>query len=252
MKDLRGYEGKKLVSFLRQGDFSHPGEEKAIEIVLNRYHIDHNHTVLDVGCGLGGTVDYIHKRYGCYVFGLDIETEAISYAKAKYHNNYHFYTGDVVNSHEIIKGITFDFMCAFNSFYAFTNQSAALQSLAIIAHKNTNLAIFDYSDLTKNKEKNPLYRSKSGIHSPFTPIRLDTIGKLLSNNGWCLKQLVDISDKYQKWYGELLEKLKKNEEHILNNNGKEVFVKAKTTYTSIYKSLVNKTSGGVIVHAKKN
>lgn len=251
MQDLRKYVGKKLVSFLRQGDFSHPGETEAIDITLDELYITPSDYVLDVGCGLGGTVSYIHEKYNCHVVGLDVEPEAISHANEKYKNGCTFYTADVIYSHKILKERYFSVICAFNSFFAFPNQAKALQSLAKIANNKTTLTIFEYSDLTESKDTNPLCRPDSGISAPFMPIDPKNVDKLLLNNGWSLDKLIDISDKYTQWYKQLIEKLKKNKEYIFTEYGKNVYEKAETTYSSIYDSLLEKTSGGIIVYAKK-
>lgn len=250
MKDLREYVGKKLVSFLRKGDFAHAGEQQAIDLVLEDCDIKPKHLVLDVGCGLGGTAAYIQQLYNCTMYGLDIEKEAIEFAKKKY-PNCHFYTADVAKADIAMHPIEFDFILAFNAFYAFPNQQVALSSLAKIAHPNTVLTLFDYSDLTHNKKDNPLYCSGRGIQSPFLPINPDNIEDILEETGWKLEQLIDISDNYLQWYSELLEKLHCNKQYIIEEYGEAVYIKADKTYTSIYSSLKEKTSGGISVYAKK-
>lgn len=40
-----------------------------------------NNTVLDVGCGIGETLAFLHQAYGCRVFGVDQSKKAISLAK---------------------------------------------------------------------------------------------------------------------------------------------------------------------------
>ncbi len=75
---------KQLLASVRQGDYAHPGEEAAINLVLKYMMKSPDQLLLDVGCGLGGTARYI-KDYGYGIpFGIDIDKTAITYAKQKY------------------------------------------------------------------------------------------------------------------------------------------------------------------------
>jgi hypothetical protein len=53
--------GKQILSLIRNGDYAHAGEERAIELALEGIAPSHDRQVLDIGCGLGGTVDYISR-----------------------------------------------------------------------------------------------------------------------------------------------------------------------------------------------
>jgi len=55
MLSLRKFKGKRLVSYLRNGDYSHPGEAESIDLVISLINKNKNNKLLDVGCGLGGT-----------------------------------------------------------------------------------------------------------------------------------------------------------------------------------------------------
>jgi hypothetical protein len=45
---------------LRNGDYAHAGEEEAIDLVIK--NISATGSVLDVGSGFGGTLNYFHSK----------------------------------------------------------------------------------------------------------------------------------------------------------------------------------------------
>ena len=59
MLSLRKITGKKLLSFLRDGDFAHAGETEAINLLMGQFRKKRIQYILDVGCGLGGTAHYL-------------------------------------------------------------------------------------------------------------------------------------------------------------------------------------------------
>lgn len=46
--------------------------ERYLEVLLDPLGIGPEHTVLDVGCGIGGTTAWMVRRYGCRVHAIDI------------------------------------------------------------------------------------------------------------------------------------------------------------------------------------
>ena len=80
MTSLWKYVGKQLVSYLRKDDFSHAGEADAINLVIDYFNKNNNQSILDAGCGLGGTADYIQKKGWGQLTDFNIEEKAIEYA----------------------------------------------------------------------------------------------------------------------------------------------------------------------------
>ena len=72
-------EKKYLLTEIRQGDYTHAGDEEAIEMMLP--FISSKDSLLDIGSGLGGTAEYIRQRKGCNIVGIDKDIKAIRYAK---------------------------------------------------------------------------------------------------------------------------------------------------------------------------
>lgn len=248
MFSLRKYAGKKLVSYARQGDFAHAGEEDAIELVMKKYDKNINNKILDAGCGLGATANYIQEHGWGTVTGFDIESESIEHA-AKHYSSIDFYASDVNQIDSLLPQI-FDIICMFNSFYAFNDQSTALSALNNIAIPSSQLAIFDYSIESKNNE-NKFYREASKDQISFKPIVINEIESLLISTKWRMKNLVNISDKYLRWYSDLLNKLEKYQDNIVSEFGENAFVKAIQTYSDIHSAILKNELGGVVVYAEK-
>jgi len=60
-------------------EFHTRGKESTIEIA-NLAQLQPHHTVLDVGCGLGGSARYLANQHGCSVIGIDLTDEYIDVA----------------------------------------------------------------------------------------------------------------------------------------------------------------------------
>jgi 27-O-demethylrifamycin SV methyltransferase len=92
------------------GYFKHPdaalgeAQEALIELMLSSVHITEDTSVLDVGCGIGGTVFYLSERYGCRTVGLTNNTRGLEVAKARFlksgvlHPKVDFRFGDALNN----------------------------------------------------------------------------------------------------------------------------------------------------------
>lgn len=249
MFSLRKYKGKQLVSYLRNGDYAHAGESEAIDLVMHPFQKRQNQHILDAGCGLGGTAQYIHENGWGKVTGIDIEPESIAYAKDHYSIN-QFFTCDVTATADLFKDAKFDIICLFNSFYAFQDQKSALTSLSKISAQKGQLAIFDYS--TSSPLNTSLFYSTGTFSTEtFKPVMVYEIEQLLNSANWSLLSIVDITTQYVSWYKTLLMQLETEKNHIIKIFGEAAFDKAKKTYSEIFQDLFDRVLGGCIVYAEK-
>lgn len=83
---LKGLEssGKELDSLKPEDlapidEFHTRGKDSTVEIA-NLAQLQPHHSVLDVGCGLGGSARYIAEKYGCNVIGIDLTEQYIDVA----------------------------------------------------------------------------------------------------------------------------------------------------------------------------
>ncbi|MEK6731566.1 MAG: methyltransferase domain-containing protein [Pseudomonadota bacterium] len=242
---LRSVQGKKLVSFLRGGDYAHPGEVEAINRAFAHIPKISSNLILDVGCGLGGTADYLHQSGFGHVTGIDIETESIIYAQ-KHHPSCTFYQADIKNLHaSAIASNKYDIICIFNAFYEFQNQTIALKELRKLAHDETQFIIFDYVDLSHGESG---FIDTSNSNETSNPVSLDGLAKMLKETGWDNTEYIDLRDEYIEWYNQLLEKLSEKKENIVLDFGQEKFDQALTRYTFIRDEIFNgKITGGIFI-----
>ncbi len=248
MISLRQYTGKQLVSFLRKADFAHAGEEEAIELLMSFFEKKSGQSILDVGCGLGGSAQYIQQQGWGKVSGFDIEKESIDYAREKY-QEIKFYVCDVLDSYSKIDE-QFDIICLLNSWYAFKNQTSALKVLNQLTKAKGKMAIFDYSDPCQDRIT-PLFRSGDQYTTAFIPIDLKTIDGLLAETGWRKIDYIDISECYIQWYENLILELITNKERVVVQFGAPAFEKAFSTYSKIKNSIAAQLLGGAIIYAEK-
>src|SRR5262249_37767539 len=124
-----------------------------------------NKKVLDVGCGLGGTAEYVKNHTSYDVYGIDIDESSIDHAKL-HHPNINFFRCDVLDVNHFFNKEKFDIIYMFNVFYTLSNQKESLRQLAKIAKPEATLVIFDYTRPKKNninlkdlneKSINPIY-----------------------------------------------------------------------------------------------
>lgn len=247
VKGLRWYEGKRLVSTVRGSDYAHAGEEEAISYCLAPYNKNRNRLILDAGCGQGGTAHFIQQQEWGQVTGCDIEDSSIQYAQ-KHYPNIKFVTADVVEVNKKLNGNHFDLICLFNSFYAFPDQSQALKSLHALGKENTEIIIFEYTDITPN-DNNPLTIKNDPIKN-FQPIRLDTIRQLTRDAGWECSEIKEINAQYKEWYRSFLNELKEKRENIVTQFTEAGYLEAINRYTKLYNAIENGILGGCIFYGK--
>src|SRR5581483_8629926 len=132
---------KLLLAAIRNGNYAHPGEEAAIEMAMQLIPKQTSQTLLDVGCGLGGTANYIQDQGWGNVTAIDIAPDMIEYVQKTYPHLRSF-CSDVENLDTKISG-QFDIIYMFNAFFCFPNQGNALDVLSRFAHNDTKLLIFD-------------------------------------------------------------------------------------------------------------
>lgn len=242
---LRWFEGKQLLAFLRGDDYAHPGEEEAIVQVFSHLPKNKERTILDVGCGLGKTAQFIQSQGWGKVAGADVDAPAIEYAKKKY-PDIEFFTADAVALPQVLAEKKFDVICLFNSFYAFPEQLLALTALRQLAHEKTQLIIFEYADLTHG-------------HNPFTilhdarrfflAIRPEQIGEMMQQAGWRRTKVQIITADYERWYDAFVKRIAARKSEIIVKFGAEKYEMAFTRYSKMLNEIRSGTLGGCIVEA---
>lgn len=238
---------KEILSYVRKGDFAHPGEIDAINMVLKPISKDKTQLVLDVGSGLGGTAHYVQTHGWGKVTGLDLDDELVQYATLNYPDT-GFICSDILHAHEHISE-KFDLIYSFSAFFCFKSQFQALKQMVYFAKPQTNLVIFDYSRFSKEAYQSPFPWSKTA--SRFCPIYLPEFEQWLLDTGWRLKTTMDISIHFENWYTQLLQSFEEKREEILSRFDDDVFDKMIIGYHQLLMDIKSHQIGGIIVYAER-
>jgi SAM-dependent methyltransferase len=239
-----------LLAKLRKADYTHAGDEEAIDIFLEKinglFADKSTLKVLDAGCGLGGTADYIRRKISSNISGIDIDNKAINHAQQNY-PEVNSLECDILQVDAILKKENFDLIYLFNVFYALPDQQKSLQKLAHVAKPGAILGIFDYTQINPNS-----IGLKDLAEKAMNPIHLGSLKTWLKQTGWELIEIIDLSDKYDEWYSKLLENLKLQKESLLKEFTDKTYEKVLSTFSFLSSKIKNKEMGGSIIYAKHN
>jgi cyclopropane fatty-acyl-phospholipid synthase-like methyltransferase len=214
-----------------------------------------NQHLLDVGCGLGGTAHYLDKHGWGKVSGIDVDEEVIQYARLHYPHVY-FKNTDVLDVAKIFTAPKFDIIYSFNAFFCFSEQEKSLKAMAAVAKDNAELVIFDYS--IPNDALTPIINpfidsyAKSLSSKVFSPLNLTQIGKLLDRSGWQLKQIIDLSDKFEAWYQRLVAEMNEQRKELIQLFGEVIFNDLYDGYNRLLELIHEQKAGGAVVSAVRS
>jgi cyclopropane fatty-acyl-phospholipid synthase-like methyltransferase len=240
------FSGKQLLALIRESDYTHAGEEEAIEITLRNYPRRSGRHLLDVGCGLGGTANYVQDHGWGTVAGIDVERESIARARRAY-PAIEFHACDVIDAASVLRR-KYDLIYSFNSFYAFADRPRALAVLGQLASESGCLVLFDYTDRGRY-HADPLQCDGE----PFipNPIDLSAIGATLRQAGWELFEVEDLTEAYDRWYDALIQRIDARRAPIISSVGAEGFTFVRAQYAGLLGAIRDGRLGGAIVHARR-
>ncbi|CAM3609690.1 trans-aconitate 2-methyltransferase [Vibrio aerogenes CECT 7868] len=230
---------KHLLAEIRQGDFTHPEDRKAVDFAISKIDFSAKQNILDVGSGLGGTVDMLNQQ--ARTTGLDQDIKAIDYSRRQY-PHCRFIHGDVADIRQLTQE-TYDLMTIFSAFYAFPDQHQACIELSGRARPKTDLLVFDYSSnsrFTKN-----LFHDDD---SPFNPVALDRVEAIFSP--WTIKQVDDVTDMFYGSYQNILNRMEASQSTLCHNHGQRAYDTVYDSFTRLMTNFDAGTLGGCLVHAQ--
>ncbi len=240
-------QSKQLLAFARDGDFAHPGEIEAIQLAMDPIPKNKSQRLLDVGCGLGGTADYLQRHGWGEVEGIDLDNELIQYAKSHY-SNVSFIQGDILQPDRYLPK-TFQVIYCFSAFFSFKSQLDALLQLSQVAADDCELMIFDYSRPSATQLANPFPWAKPS--SRFQPIYLPELKEQLLQSGWHFKTHIDVSHQFETWYTQLLLRFEMKRDEIIGQFDEFIFEQMVAGYKELLLSINEKKIGGIIVYAHR-
>ena len=237
---MNSFEGKRILALIREGDYAHAGEEEAIERALRAIPKNPDQWMLDVGCGRGGSAEYLRRHGWGQVEGIDRDNESIEYARTTY-PKIGFQVCDVVDVPRIVER-KFDVIYMLNALYAFDRQSEALAGLRKVAMPAAQLVIFDYTVGEKS----------GGRPNPMIPhaIRLSEIASMLREARWEPGSVEDLSAEYARWYAAFVDRIRLKQADIENIGGADWYNFVLTMYSGLHGVIANGGLGGALVHAR--
>lgn len=241
---------KEIMGIIRNGDYQHPGEEEAIELLFQKIEKSPEFFILDVGCGYGGTASYVQNKDWGKVVGIDINKEVVNIAKYKYKLPF-FVHADVISSKmaiesELHAGLRFDIIYLFNSFFLFPDHKLSLQQLALLAKSSTKLLIFDYVDYGEYASHAYTENGKKLLPNI---IKLNEINDVLMNGGWEVESTSSVDDLYITWYQDLMQKIDEAKTQLCEKYGSDIYASFTARYQHILDALQAKVLGGIIITA---
>jgi ubiquinone/menaquinone biosynthesis C-methylase UbiE len=248
--------GKEILALIREGNYAHPGEEEAIDLTFGSLPGSPHRQVLDIGCGRGGTADYVQRHGWGTVTGVDIDAETLAAARELY-LEVTFTVADAGHISELGRS-RFDLLYLFNAFYAFPDQSQALREMYSVARPGARLMIFDYTgqDGSPHDTGNWQESDKGEKYTPFshqswTPLHPDHFPGELQRACWELEDNIDFSTHYLRWYQNLCDRIRANRERIIAGYGEEWYEYTAATYENLREAVANGSIGGAVYWARR-
>jgi len=239
-----------LLAKVRNGDYAHPGDEEAIDLLLARAMnycvLTQSSKILDAGCGLGGTAQYVKNKTNAEVSGVDIDSVAIAHAKTTY-AGIKFFTGDILNSQQVFSDQQFQLLYMFNVLYSIEDKVACLKNLAKNATPHAVLAIFDYTQTVSTDLSMTDLAGKT-----MYPLSLSDLKVIFDAAGWELVEILDLRDNYLKWYEQFLQKIvAMKEKELLNEFSQATYQRVFDTFSNLLQNLRDNTLSGALIIGKK-
>lgn len=243
---MNSYLGKQILSLVRGGDFAHAGEEEAIVIAMAGIPKVRDQSILDAGCGRGGTAAYMHAHGWGRVTGIDLEPKSIDYANATFPGST-FVRCDIREVGTALDGM-FDVVTLFNVLYALPDHAQALSALASKAKPHARLMIFDYVD-PGDYQAAPIMDTEI----PFlpNPPMLEGLYETLEKGGWRLSSVEDLKDEYKRWYEDLVARIAANRSGIEKLAGAEIYEHVHGLYSALLAAVREGRLSGAVIYGQR-
>lgn len=233
--------GKRILALVRDGDFAHPGEQAAVDLLMAGRVPSQSEVLLDVGCGRGGTLDSLRRAGWSRCVGLDVDAETIDEARLRY-PDCRFLAGSVDQLPTLLSEPV-DLICLWTSFYAFADQSSALRRMRAVAKPSAELRMMDYAVWHGGRGTLP----KRETNMSWKPLQPMTFAELAAAAGWEVTRLDDISDRFAGWYRDLVGRIRAKQSVIHERYGEDWFQFVLGFYAGMLETIDASALGGALV-----
>jgi SAM-dependent methyltransferase len=241
---MNSFEGMRVLSLIRDGDYAHAGEEEAIELAMRPIEKKAAQIIVDAGCGRGGTANYIQVRGWGRVVGFDIEPASIATAQKNY-PDVEFHVCDVCDVDRTIS-VKPDIICMFNAYYCFPDQARALRALRHVSPRSAQMIIFDH---VNRGSYDPLALMDAGRPFLPRPPLLSEIPHALESAGWRVTKVEEAHDSYVKWYSNLVSKIESKRSEIYALAGEAGYDHVLSLYRGLSKAALQGSLGAAFIRA---
>lgn len=241
---MNSFEGMRVLSLVRDGDYAHAGEEEAIELAMRPFGKRADRIIVDAGCGRGGTAHYLQARGWGKVVGFDIEPASIAAARKNY-PGVEFHVCDVGDADRTI-GVKADILCMFNAYYCFPDQVRALRTLRRMSTSRTRMVIFDQVD---RGSYDPHALMDAGRPFLPSPPLLSRIPDVLDAAGWRVTDVEEAHDSYVRWYSALVSKIEAKRSGILALAGAAGYDHVLSLYRGLLQAATRNSLGAAFIRA---
>lgn len=241
---MNSFEGMRVLSLVRDGDYAHAGEEEAIELAMRPIEKRTNQIIVDAGCGRGGTANYLQAMGWGKVVGCDIEPASIAAARKNY-PGVEFHVCDVCDVDRTIS-VKADILCMFNAYYCFPDQARALRALRNVSTSGTQMVIFDH---VNRGNYDPYALMDAGRPFLPNPPLLSQLPNVLESAGWRVNEVEEAHDSYVKWYSNLVSKIESKRPEILSLAGAAGYDHVLSLYRGQLKAAIQNTLGAAFIRA---
>jgi SAM-dependent methyltransferase len=244
---------RELLYEVRGGDYAHAGDAKAIDLVWHEVPLlPAKGTILDIGCGTGGTLQYIESHYNKGARGLvgvDIDYSALDIARDRYRSCATFMEMDVSNLGRDFPAADhpLSLTLSFNSFYAFDDHPHVLADLFKLTLPGGYIAVFDYAVSDKTIDHGMVDLAGK----PMNVIHPPTFNEQLITAGWQLDKVVDLNARYIEWYETLIARMDEKKDMLVGKYGMGTYTPVYETMTGILTKVRDKRLGGALFIAHK-
>lgn len=238
--------GKRLLALVRGGDYAHPGEEEANELLFAGIRPDPHRRVLDAGCGSAGTAAWVQARGLGAVTGIEVDAATVRLAHER-HPEVAVAQGDLRRAAAVLAG-PFDVVYSMTALYAVPDQPAALEQLATLAAPGAGLRLLEYSDPLGGFATATRDSAGWAWWRPLDPLRLPAI---LEAAGWSDIAIRDLHPEFVRWYLLLCRRLAALRCEIVGEFGRGWYEFAIREYAGILELVRSRALGGVLVTARR-
>ena len=198
--------------------------------------------VLDIGSGVGGTARYLAWQYGCRVTGIELQPQLHQAAVALTQRT-HLSQQVTLLQGNFLDGIDgsegqFSGWLSLMVFLHISDRQTLFQQCAKVLQPQGKFYIEDYF------QQNPLTKSEQialaeHIACPYLPTRTEYLEQLRSA-GFTNIHFLSVTDIWQKWVNERLEKFQARQDIYLQRHGADMVA----SYLHFYQTVVDLFAGG--------